>query len=177
MPNPTDMSEAEIAAALTEITERERALNEERRALLTEVQRRATEARGEAVIEALRHERFGVSFDFRPTIFCRIPDSDWIEGEYDVQEVVSRVEGALASRDQTSLFVLGQHKFFVEYQGDRFRVYPSDRRDKDAWAVLLSLIEDRFPVNFDTGYGLDVVDVVLPTVRELFSRPEKRPEP
>lgn len=175
MPVLSEMTEAEIAAALTVLHARDVASYNERVALEDELQRRATSARGEAVLEALRHQRFGVSFDFRPAVFCRIPDSDWIEDDYDTQEAVTRVEKALSSRDIFQAFVVGTHKFLVRYEGDRFYVWPYDRKDKDAWATLISFVEERLPGNFDTKYDLECLDVVLPTIRELAGRP--KPEP
>lgn len=175
MPTLDEMSEAEIAAALTDVHARNVALYHERTALEGELQRRATSARSEAVVEALRHERFGVSFDFRPAVFCRIPDSDWVEGEPDVQEVVSRVERALSSRDAIQPFTVGSHRFFVRHEGDRFYVWPHDRKDKDAWATLLALVDERLTGSFDTRYDLECLDTVLPAVREVSGRP--KPEP
>ena len=156
----TDLTSDEIMAKLAAIRASESTLYHERRALEQEVERRQAVDLGEVYAKALLHERFGLSLRAVLGITIRIPDSDWMEGEPDIQDLATEVYNALRKPNMTATFQ--GHKYRIEDGGDRFHVRPNDSRDVDAWNALLAFVTDRLGKPF---YELESLDIALPLVR------------
>lgn len=160
----TDMSEDEIKAALAALHNQSVVIATERHRLDDELRRRDQATRSKAVVEALGHANFGLSLDAQIAVCCRIPDSDWIEGDWEAQELTAKVQGAIG-RDigVTHTVTIGSARFSLRNDGDRFYIWPHNRMDLGAWEALIALAGGRLALS--SSHDIEALERVLPLLR------------
>lgn len=159
-----DMSEDEIALALAALHNQSVVIATERHRLDDELRRRDQATRHKVVVEAMGHDKFGLSLDVQLAVCCRIPDSDWIEGDWEAQELAAEVRSAIGrSGGLIQTVVIGLTMFNLRDDGDRFYIWPNNRMDLSAWEALIALAGGRLARS--SAYEIKALDTVLPLIR------------
>lgn len=132
--NPTEMSDQDLAAAITHSIDSCRVLYSRRQELESEQRRRKSGERDNLFEDLLDHDRFGKSFHTQAYVSIRIPDSDWIEGAYDVQALVGKTN---IFEDNSILSYKG-HTYYYRFDHTNLEVFPVQQNSIEAWTILLS---------------------------------------
>lgn len=165
----SSLSEEAIKVKLAELTTQTHALFTERVLLEQEVGRRKVAERGTTLEKMLVHDRFGAHVRVDVWLEIRIPDSDWIEDDYEAQDLAHTVGQDFHGTAFDDLVIeFRGRKLKARNMGDRIQVQPMDYADLEQWAFLLAASK-----HLQVHEYMLASAAVVPMLREIHRTPYK----